>query len=122
VHAGGPPLHVHEAEDEVVVVLEGQLTYQVGEDRGHLSEGGLLWFPRRVPHAIANHSGQPVRFLTVVTPAGIEDFFRSQRDYLGALAPGAEPDAAAMADLPGATERTVTGPPLRPQPTRPGPT
>jgi uncharacterized cupin superfamily protein len=29
-------LHVHEAEDEVVIVLEGQLDYQVGEERGAL--------------------------------------------------------------------------------------
>ena len=118
VHEGGPPLHVHEAEDEVVIVLDGQLMYQVGDDHGQLSAGGLLWFPRNVPHAIANHSGKPVRFLTVVTPAGIEDFFRSQRDYLAGLAPGAAPDAAAMAELPGATQRAVLGPPLAADPKR----
>ncbi len=28
---GGPPIHVHQAEDEVVVVLEGALTFRVGE-------------------------------------------------------------------------------------------
>src|SRR5689334_10186920 len=44
VHSGGPPLHVHESEDEVVIVLEGQLDYQVGEERGLLPEGGVLWF------------------------------------------------------------------------------
>ncbi len=73
VLAGGPPLHVHEAEDEVVICLEGELAYQLGEERGALERGGLLWFPRRVPHAVANLSDAPVRFLTVVTPSGIED-------------------------------------------------
>lgn len=28
VESGGPPLHVHLAEDEVVVVLNGELTYR----------------------------------------------------------------------------------------------
>ena len=94
VHAGGPPLHVHETEDEVVVVLEGELDYQVGDERGTLSPGGLLWFPRQVPHAVANLSPAPCRFLTVVTPSGIEDFFRAQSDYLAGLPPGASPPRA----------------------------
>lgn len=112
VHEGGPPLHVHDGEDEVVVVLEGTMTYQVGDEGGELAAGGLLWFPRSVPHAIANHSGAPVRFLTIVTPAGIEDFFRAQRDYLAGLAPGTSPDPAALAAVEGAASRPVIGPPL----------
>ncbi|HEU5108108.1 MAG TPA: cupin domain-containing protein [Micromonosporaceae bacterium] len=112
VHRGGPPLHVHEAEDEVVVVLAGELTYRVGEQAGTLPAGGLLWFPRRVPHAVANLAGTPCRFLTVVTPGGIEDFFRAQRDHLASLPPGQEPDPAGLAALPGAGSRRVVGPPL----------
>ena len=88
VLAGGPPLHLHEAEDEVVICIEGGLAYQVGEERGALQSGGLVWFPRRVPHAVANLSDRPARFLTVVTPSGIEDFFRAQRDYLAEVSQG----------------------------------
>jgi len=75
VRSGGPPLHVHEAEDEVIIVIEGHLDYQVGNERGELAAGGLLWFPRQVPHAVANLTGKPCRFITVITPSGIEDFF-----------------------------------------------
>ena len=116
VLAGGPPLHVHDAEDEVVVVLEGSLEYQLGDDRGRVDAGGLLWFPRTVPHAIANNGEAPVRFITIVTPSGIEEFFRAQRDYLTGLAPGVPPDPAVMASLPGADRRQVVGPPLTPLP------
>ena len=42
---GGPPLHVHDSEDEVVVVLDGELSYRVGDLRGTLTPGGTLWFP-----------------------------------------------------------------------------
>jgi quercetin dioxygenase-like cupin family protein len=112
VHSGGPPLHVHEAEDEVVIVLEGLLDYQVGEKRGALPAGGLLWFPRQVPHAVANLTDQPCRFVTVVTPSGIEDFFRSQRDYLSTLPSGSPPDPVGLAAVSGAEQRRVVGPPL----------
>lgn len=112
VQHGGPPLHVHENEDEVVIVLDGELTYQVGDERGALAAGGLLWFPRAVPHAVANLSGRTCRFLTVVTPAGIEAFFRAQRDYLRSLPPGAAPDPDAFGALPGARTRPTVGPPL----------
>jgi quercetin dioxygenase-like cupin family protein len=112
VEAGGPPLHLHEAEDEVVICLEGALTYQVGDRRGALEPGALVWFPRRVPHAVANLSGEPCRFLTVVTPSGIEDLFRAQRAYLAGLGPEAPFDPVAFTSLPGSETRPVVGPPL----------
>ena len=112
VHSGGPPLHVHEAEDEVVIVVEGQLDYQVGDERGVLGAGGVLWFPRQVPHAIANLAPTPCRFITVATPSGVEDFFRAQRDHLAALPPGSAPDPTGLAGVEGARTRPIVGPPL----------
>jgi len=112
VLSGGPPLHVHEAEDEVVICLEGELAYQVGEERGALEPGGLLWFPRGVPHSVANLSDRRARFLTVVTPSGIEDFYRAQRDYLAQVRNGHPFDLAAFSRVPGHETRTVVGPPL----------
>ena len=112
VLSGGPPLHVHQAEDEVVIVLDGELDYQVGEERGALTAGGVLWFPRQVPHAVANLTDRPCRFITVVTPSGIEDFFRAQRDYLGSLPAGDPVDPQRLAEVPGAGQRPVVGPPL----------
>jgi len=112
MHSGGAPLHVHEAEDEVVIVLEGALDYQVGHERGVLNAGGLLWFPRQVPHAVANLTGEPCRFVTVATPSGIEDFFRAQRDYIATLPAGTPPDPLGLATVSGAGERQVVGPPL----------
>ena len=108
---GGPPFHVHEAEDEVVICLEGELTYQVGEQRGVLEPGGVAWLPRKAPHAVANLAEQTCRFLTVVTPSGIEDFFRAQHNYLASL--GDNPfEPAAFAGVPGGHQRPIVGAPL----------
>ena len=112
VEHGGPPLHVHSAEDEVVVCTLGELAYQVGDQRGTLAPGDLVWFPRGVPHAVANLAAAPARFVTVVTPSGIEDFFRAQRDVLSAVGEGQPLDSSALGRVAGAETRTVVGPPL----------
>jgi quercetin dioxygenase-like cupin family protein len=112
VTSGGPPLHLHEAEDEVVICLEGRLTFQVGEERGVLESGGLVWFPRQVPHAVANLSDAVCRFLTVVTPSGIEDFFEAQHRYLSGLGPETPFDPDAFGAVAGSRLRPVVGPPL----------
>jgi hypothetical protein len=84
----------------------------LGEERGALEPGGLSWFPRGVPHTVANLSDGPVRFLTVVTPSGIEGFFRAQRDYLAEVSNGRPFDPAAFGSVPGQETRIVVGPPL----------
>ncbi len=112
VTSGGPPRHVHEAEDEVVICLEGELTFQVGAERGVLQPGALVWFPRRVPHAVANLSGTPCRFLTVVTPGGIEHFFRAQRELMAEGSPGSPFDPTTLSRIPGSELRPTVGPPL----------
>lgn len=109
---GGPPLHVHDDEDEVVIVVDGELDFQLGDQRGRLTSGGMLWMPRQLPHAVSNLSGRPCRFFTVVTPGGIEDFFRAQRDYLQSLPGGQPPDPSDLAAISGAETRRVVGPPL----------
>ena len=112
VASGGPPLHLHEAEDEVVICLEGELAFQVGEERGALAPGGLVWFPRRVPHAVASLSGGPCRLLTVVTPSGIEDFFKAQHDHLAGLGANEAFDPEIFGKVAGSELRPVVGPPL----------
>lgn len=112
MHGGGPPLHVHEDEDEVVIVLHGEMAYQLGERRGTLSAGGLLWMPRGVPHTIASASSHPCQFVTLATPGGLEQLFKAQSEYFASLPPGAVPDPVAMAALPGAAQRRVIGSPL----------
>jgi quercetin dioxygenase-like cupin family protein len=112
VHEGGPPLHIHDAEDEIVVVVEGVLTFRVGEQSGALAPGEVLWFPRGIPHAVANLSGAPCRFVTTSTPGGIEELFRAQSEYRASLPPGTPPDPAVMAQLDGAASRRAIGPPL----------
>ena len=45
------PLHVHEHEDELFYVLEGEHVFQVGDEEFRVGPGGLVFAPRGVPHA-----------------------------------------------------------------------
>ena len=74
------PLHVHENEDEVFYVLEGDHVIQVGDEEFHLGPGGLVFGPRRVPHAQRRVVPRTGRILIMTSPAGFEGFFRELAD------------------------------------------
>lgn len=74
---GGPPTHIHQREDEAFWVLEGELQVAVGDHTSTVSTGGFIHLPRGVPHRFFNASASPVRFLTLLVPAGLEGFFES---------------------------------------------
>jgi mannose-6-phosphate isomerase-like protein (cupin superfamily) len=45
------PLHVHENEDELFYVLEGEHVIRVGGEEFRVGPGGLVFAPRGVPHS-----------------------------------------------------------------------
>ena len=71
----GPPLHVHDEEDECFYVLDGHLLVQVGEERHDLGPGCFAWLPRQFPHTFANVSDSPVHLVGAIVPGGIEEVF-----------------------------------------------
>lgn len=83
----GPPLHVHADFDETFYVLEGDLTFQLGDQRLNAPAGTLVFAPGETPHTYANHSGKEARLLLLCTPAGFERYF----DRLAAQFAGVEP-------------------------------
>ena len=86
---GGPPLHVHPDFDETFYVLEGELTFQLGDERLIASSGALVFAPGETPHTYANLSGKEARALLLCTPAGFERYFdRLAAEYAGLEPPG----------------------------------
>ena len=72
----GSPVHVHPHEDEIVVLLSGSGIFWAGDQRLELSEGGVAFLPRDVPHAYRITS-PTADMLAISTPAGMEEFFRA---------------------------------------------
>jgi len=71
----GPPPHIHHLEDEQFYVLDGQLTYSVGDQTFQVNTGDFIHIPRGTVHSFKNGS-KPSRLLATFSPAGIEGFFR----------------------------------------------
>ena len=101
---GGPPLH-HHAFDEAFYVLEGELTFQLGEQRLERRAGELAFAARGAHHTFANLGDADARTLIVCTPAGFERYFQQ----MAARAAGVEPPPEALEPRP---EAVKVGPPL----------
>jgi mannose-6-phosphate isomerase-like protein (cupin superfamily) len=75
---GGPPRHVHSHEDEGFYLLDGSLTVYCGDDVFEAGARSFVFLPRGVPHHFRTSSG-PATMLLIVTPGGIEEYFREVR-------------------------------------------
>jgi quercetin dioxygenase-like cupin family protein len=100
----GPPLH-HHAFDEAFYVLDGELTFQLGDELLTAGPGALVFAPRDAHHTLANLSDTEARYLLVCTPAGFERYF----DRLAARDAAVEPPAGAVEPWP---EVIKVGPPI----------
>jgi len=70
------PLHVHENEDELWYVLEGEHVFQIGDTELQAGPGEIVFGPRGVPHAQRRVVPRTGRLLEFFSPAGFEGFFR----------------------------------------------
>jgi mannose-6-phosphate isomerase-like protein (cupin superfamily) len=74
---GGPCLHLHWNQEEWFYVMEGEVVFQVGEQRVQLGAGESVLAPRRVAHTFSSVGSTPSRLLIAFTPAGkMEQYFR----------------------------------------------
>lgn len=72
---GGPPPHIHSREEEGFYVLEGEITFQIGEERILATAGTFANMPRGVLHSFKNEGVMPARMIISVAPAGLEEMF-----------------------------------------------
>ena len=72
--AAGPPLHVHDHEDECFYVLDGELSVRCGDDILPAPAGSFVFLPRGRPHRFWTRD-KPARLLLIAVPGGIEDYF-----------------------------------------------
>lgn len=104
-----PPYHTHTREDEVFLLIKGTALVWCDDQEYELSEGGIVYLPRNIPHGYRITSAK-ADLLMINTPAGIEGMFRETgRDKSTPRPPGFEvrPDPG-LADKYG---NVVVGPP-----------
>lgn len=73
------PLHVHHWEDEAFWILEGDVTFEVGDTTIHATPGDYAFGPRDIPHRFTVGDAG-CRMLFIFTPGGIEDLIREMSE------------------------------------------
>ena len=88
------PPHVHDNEDEIFKVLEGQMELTVGDKTTVLKAGDLAFGPRGVPHSWKIVGEEKAKVILSVFPSGIELMFEEL-----ALMPPGPPDFAKVSEI-----------------------
>jgi mannose-6-phosphate isomerase-like protein (cupin superfamily) len=112
-----PPRHVHTREDEVFVVLEGDVGFDLDGRRVQAGPGTSVFMPRGVAHTFRVES--PVAcLLGVIAPGAFEALFRNLSVPASERAlplPGSVPfDVAAVMAEQARLGTEVVGPPMGP--------
>ena len=71
---GGPPPHCH-GYQEMLFVLDGELTIFCEDQRILLTRNDVVNVPGWAPHMLKNFSSAPVRVVCAAWPPGLEDQF-----------------------------------------------
>jgi putative ABC transport system substrate-binding protein len=100
---GGPPLHIHRAEDEFFYVLSGEFYFQLGDcNIMRTPAGSFVFIPEDMVHTFQHIGPEPGVLLGSVHPGGFEGLFQGL--------PGA--DAETVKALFKKHNMDVVGPPL----------
>jgi quercetin dioxygenase-like cupin family protein len=71
----GPPRHVHEREDEALILTSGACEFWLEGKTFTKKAGETAFIPRGREHTFRVVGDQPCRHLIVLTPGGFEAFF-----------------------------------------------
>ena len=72
---GGPPPHAHSREEESFLILEGEITFTVGEEKIIATAGTFANMPVGSLHSFKNATDKTARMIISVAPAGLEKMF-----------------------------------------------
>jgi quercetin dioxygenase-like cupin family protein len=71
----GVALHVHEREDELVYLLEGDIEVTLGNQKMKAVPGVMALLPRGIPHGFTNIGNKPSRLLDTILPGQFDNYF-----------------------------------------------
>jgi mannose-6-phosphate isomerase-like protein (cupin superfamily) len=110
---GGPPLHRHSREDESFYILEGEFDFETDGKLYHAGPGCSIFLPRGRAHRFQNVGSTSGRMLSIVQPAGFEQFFA---ELAVATAGMKQPDRSVMLPIFEKHGLELLGPPMAVRP------
>jgi quercetin dioxygenase-like cupin family protein len=111
-----PPLHIHEREDEIFHLLEGEFTFRMGDDLHRKRPGDVVFIPKGTPHTFRCDSATGHCF-SITTGRDFELFLRAmwrpaERAELPVPSAPSPADIEALGKAAAAHHMPVVGPPL----------
>jgi mannose-6-phosphate isomerase-like protein (cupin superfamily) len=71
-HTAGPGAHSHEAHDDIFYVIEGTVSFLIGDRWVAVQKGGFVRAAPGVMHDFRNDTDARARFLNIYVPGGFE--------------------------------------------------
>ncbi len=72
---GGTPLHKHSGETEGFYVVDGEFSFQYGDNNISAKPGTFLHLKKEISHRYTNIGSTTGRMLLTISPSGFENFF-----------------------------------------------
>lgn len=108
------PLHAHSREEEIWYVLDGEITFTIGDEVRTVGAGAFAYIPRNTPHTFQIRSGT-AHWFGFGVPAGLDQWFFETGEPAEALTlpppPEGPPDVAAIVASLQAYGTETLGPP-----------
>lgn len=71
----GVALHVHEKEDELVYLLQGEIEVTLGDQSMKAVPGVMALLPRGIPHGFTNVGDTPSIVIDTILPGAFDNYF-----------------------------------------------
>jgi quercetin dioxygenase-like cupin family protein len=84
IRGNDPPLHTHTREDEVFVLLEGEMEFYVAGQTFRAHKGDVMFLPKNVAHAWKILT-ETAEVLMQFSPGGFENYFIEMSEPAPAL-------------------------------------
>jgi len=81
----GPAPHLHQALDEIMLVLEGEASVLLGDQVTVIETGGWHLRPHGIVHTFWNATDKPLRFIDIYPNQNFEEFFPELSALVGAM-------------------------------------
>ena len=79
----GPPIHIHHEHDEGFYVMSGHFGFVLDGVTTYGKPGAHVLVPKGHAHSFWNAGARPARLLHIVTPPGLDQYFRDLAAELG---------------------------------------
>jgi mannose-6-phosphate isomerase-like protein (cupin superfamily) len=80
--------HMHSREEQVIIVLSGEIGVRVGDDEWTVAAGEIAYRPRDLPHASWNCSDKVAEILEITSPGHFHEYLSCMNDLADSDAAG----------------------------------